>query len=391
MTKNESIVVDDDPDQAQLMKSRCEKALRRKGEISFKTLAGEELKEEIRTLLKRRVQFARSPAEGDALGDSVFDKSPIVLIDYDLAPLFQDEALMTGEVLASLVRRFSTAGPIVSVNRFGGRKFNLSLSGEPRAWADLSVSHDDLEDSGLWTHTWGRYRPWTWPVLLELVGLFPKRVSYCHDHLDENIVDALQIPKAVAAIFPRRSADVLGDLGSVTLLSLTRSRQPPKDPKLPLEFSARIAASEVGRWLEQTVLPTQDVLVDAPHLVTLFPSLLTVERETVSSLNGLATLRGAPALPLDQKPIEASRFRLGFWLSRRVWWTDMVLSSSAVPEVLDPRRRRTLRHVFAEDTSGFHPPKDCTEFEAEGLFPTRWVRRPFGNKIPYEPSSRLAS
>ena len=143
--------------------------------------------------------------------------------------------------------------------------------------------------------------------------------------------------------------------------------------------------------MDLIVLPPQDILVDPPHLVTLFPSLLTVKKETVNSLNKLAILKADSTPPLSEEPLEASRFRLPFWLSRRVWWTDMVLSSSAIPEVLDPKRRRTLRHVFAEDTSRFHPQRDCTEFVSEGLFPTRWVRRPLGDRVPYEPSSRLAS
>jgi hypothetical protein len=38
---------------------------------------------------------------------------------------------------------------------------------------------------------------------------------------------------------------------------------------------ARIAAARLSKWLEDIVLPAQEILVDAPHLVSRLPELLT--------------------------------------------------------------------------------------------------------------------
>ena len=39
----------------------------------------------------------------------------------------------------------------------------------------------------------------------------------------------------------------------------------------------RVAAARLGKWLERLVLPGQNVLVDAPHLVSRFPSLVAAD------------------------------------------------------------------------------------------------------------------
>jgi hypothetical protein len=388
VTNQKVLIVDDDQNLAEVIERNVLNGIRTiRTEYTTSVLAEETLRKEIRILLDRRETLGKK-ANRITRGESQFDDARIVVIDYDLAPLFQSEALMTGEILASLVRQFSWAGPIISVNRFGKQKFMLTLFGESRGWADLNVSHEDLGNSGLWSHTWKRYRPWSWPVLSELPTLFDQRVAHCRKNPKQKIVEALRIPKAVARVFPRRAADALGDLGSVTFADLVHDRQPPKSPRLPPELSARVAASETGKWLEQTVLPGQDILIDPPHLAMLFPSLLTIGDES-AALDRLANLHPGTRLAVKGKLLTSASFNSTFRLTRAAWWTELVLSSSSIPEVADPTKRQSLKRVFAEDTSRFHPRKDCIQYSSEGLFPTRWLRRP-DNSIPYEPAGRLA-
>ena len=42
---------------------------------------------------------------------------------------------------------------------------------------------------------------------------------------------------------------------------------------------ARVGAARISKWLERLVLPEQDILVDAPHLVLRYPNLITSDKK----------------------------------------------------------------------------------------------------------------
>ena len=385
------LVVDDDPGWAESMRKRVAFATESEGEsLRLASLSDSDLKLAIGILIKRQQGFRKHPKTNPTFGDCVFDDADIVVIDYDLGALFGTEALMTGELLASLVRKYSSGGPILSVNRFGPRRFDLIQEGHTRSWADLSVSHEDLRDSGLWTHVWKAYRPWSWPVFLDFPEKFEQRVEYCAENYERKITNLLRIPPSVAKVLPRRATDAVGNLPEVTARQLVDNRLPPKDRGIPKALGARLAASEIGKWLEEFVLPGQDILIDPPHLGSLFPSVLRMDPLTRRKLDELASLQTDAKLPMRQETIAESEFQLPFFLSRKSWWTDLVLTNEHLREVSAPWERRTLPYVFAEDTSRFEDPDRCSSYRMDGLASPRWVRRP-DSSIPYEPPNRLAA
>lgn len=386
------LVIDDESATAERMVANVAAAAKRPGKPLVATpLAGDDLKKEIKILLTRRENLRRNPRIAIHPGDSRLDGGDILVIDYDLSSLYGEDGLMTGELLASLSRRYSFVGPIVSVNRYGPRKFDLSLHGAMGSRADLSISHEDLGDTGLWTNHWNSYRPWHWPVLADYADSFAERVKACELAMDKPVVDLLRMPRPVQSALPPQTADVLGKEMKATPRDLSRvSAVIGKDRDLPVNLAARVAASEIGRWVETCLLPTQDVLIDAPHLGGLFPSLVKGDTSKLATLNRLADLDQLARLPIQEARLAQLEFAKTFPPSRRAWWTDLVLSSGKLREVREPLSRGNSPYVFAEDTSRFHTRKSCKSFLSTGLFTTKWVHQP-DKRIPYEPAGRLAA
>jgi hypothetical protein len=386
------LVIDDEPAMAERMAAKVATAGKNSSRTIVTTpLAGDELKKEIKILLTRRESLKKKPKKAVHRGDSRLDEGDILVIDYDLSSLYGEDGLMTGELLASLSRRYSFVGLIVSVNRYGPRKFDLSLRGAMGSRADLSVSHEDLGDSGLWTTHWNTYRPWHWPMLIDYADTFSERVSACENAMGKPVVELLSMPKSVQSALPQQTADILGRQMTATPLDISReSAVIGKYRDLPVQLAARVAASEIGRWVETSLLPTQDVLIDAPHVGSLFPSLVKGDASKLGTLNGLADLNRSARLPIEEARLTRYKFGSTFPSSRSAWWTDLVLSSGKLTEVREPLSRGNSPYVFAEDTSRFHTRKSCKSFVSTGLFTTKWVRQP-DKRIPYEPAGRLAA
>ena len=73
----------------------------------------------------------------------------------------------------------------------------------------------------------------------------------------------------------------------------------PKDD----QFRPIVVLSPIFKWLERVVLPGQEILVDAPHLISRFPSLLTCDTPDINDWNQ-ADWQDAPAnLPAYREPL----------------------------------------------------------------------------------------
>ena len=125
------LVVDDHEALAEAMRTKVESAV--SGPAKVTSLTGGDLKEAIRELRDRELKWDEhgddwSPRRYDACLDS----ADILVLDYRLADLYGQDGYMTGEDLAALARRYSRAGPIVSVNRFGERSFDCGSVPESR-------------------------------------------------------------------------------------------------------------------------------------------------------------------------------------------------------------------------------------------------------------------
>ena len=386
------LVVDDHDSLAEAMKAKVESALSSSAQVTAFT--GENLKNAIHKLRQREREWKRDSDWRPRQYDTPLDLADILVLDYRLADLYGQHGYMTGEDLAALARRYSRAGPIVSVNRLGEQSFDLRLRAETETWAEMSVAHDDLRNRRLWSaEAEGLYRPWGWSSLEHLPELFDQRVEHALTHLNRPVAKSLGISKTQMDLMPRRVSESLGEEPfSITFeqVAIQRAFQSRGVPRPSQQHIARVAAAEVGKWLSHWVLPGQDILIDAPHLVARYPSLMEDGRtqRTQTSLNKLAQIANEGSLPLRATRIEDARFRPTFWLDRPAWWTELVLDNRRLDENSRPWEMEPLGYCFAEDTSMFHDPSECQPFQAVGTLSERYVRIPDA-RIHYKPVSRL--
>jgi len=333
-----------------------------------------------------------------------FDDVSIFIIDFDLFK--SEEKFLTGEFVAYLARCFSKCGLIVGVNQYGHNTFDLTLRGHPESFADLNVGQAQLNNPDLWRSAWGGarrgFRPWYWPSLPDYLCDLESRVDDVRNSLDsENpnkdkpICEVIGFDPELFELLPRSISQFLGRESAATTFRqfVTESGNclKPKDAQsVNDEILARVGAARISKWLERFVLPEQDILVDAPHLVSRYPSLMVGDITKTETWNQTAQLTNYKQLGLDTEPIESFRLKKDYWLSRPVWFWDKLRECEKIPEVGEPWKRVSLNCVFCEDASRFYEDRMCKEFlaETESPFSRRFVRH--FKKVDYRPRVRLS-
>lgn len=350
----------------------------------------EEFAEDLTVLLDRAKHGGTATKEKK----TSFDTAAVLFVDYRLIDL-KLEGFFTGELVAYLARCFSGCGIIVGVNQFGDRVFDLSLCGHPSSFADVNIGAVDIENRGLWQNGWEGFRPWHWPLLPQAVEALEHRVSELAD-LDVPLFDFIGLDASRIAGLPR------GVLEFVTLRSAadahkTTIREFIRDSGNGLNrkeqtteaFERRVAAARLCKWIERFLLGGQNTLVDAPHLITRFPSLLK-EPNTLETLNSTARLDSVEALPIDGGSVAQHEFKKPHWISRPAWFWESLKDDESIQEVRDPWSRQDVPFRFCEDTSRFQPPDACKEFVADlaSPFTRRYAERLGG--VDYIPELRFS-
>jgi len=320
---------------------------------------------------------------------------------------------LTGEYVAYLVRCFSKCGLIVGVNQFvgvsqyGHNPFDLTLKGHPESFADLNVGQDQLNNLDLWRGTWGGvrrgFRPWYWPSLPDYLCDFEKKVDDVRKSLDSGnpdkdkpICEVIGFDPELFELLPRSISQFLGREPATTTFRqfVTESGNclKPKDAQSVNddEMLARVGAARISKWLERLVLPEQDILVDAPHLVSRYPSLMMGDITKIETWNQTAQLTNYKELGLDTELIESFRLENNHWVSRPVWFWGKLRECENIPEVREPWKRVSSSCVFCEDASRFYEGRMCKEFlaDTESPFSRRFVR--YFKKVDYRPRVRLS-
>ena len=331
-----------------------------------------------------------------------FDDTSIFIIDYDLLKS-KAGGFFTGENIAYSVRCFSTCKLIVGLNQFGRNSFDLTLKGHPESFADLNLGADQLDNPYLWRGTWGEvkrtFRPWYWPNLSDSLGAFDKRVKEVRDNLDEPVCGVLGFDTQVFRLLPRAVVQFIGKgEGKETAETSFRQfvtesgngfRTKDKDI-LDEDVLARVGAARISKWLEIFVLPEQDILVDAPHLVSRYPSLIEGDRKKIGTWNKTAQLVGHDELGLNSMSIEPYRFKKDYWISRPAWFWDKLREHGQIQELTEPRLTVKPDWVFCEDASRFYNRSACREFLADTSSPfTRRFAKGFNN-VDYRPRVRFS-
>lgn len=338
--------------------------------------------EESLKVLERRRKLARSKSNLAVEPCPIIDDSDVLVIDYDLLETNRS-LFLTGEEFAYLSRCYSRCGAIVVVNQYGKDTFDLTLKGHPESFADLNVGQYQLFCDGLWKENWKKseFRSWHWPAIPQLASNLRRRKNELRDHLNEPIINyfgmgRLSLPSAAVEFLQgslKKKPEHITFRDFVTNNSVHGLHRKDK----PFEEGAitRIAASRIGKWLERLILPGQNILVDAPHLVSRFPSLLRGSGNNLANWNKVAELGRRGPLGIKLKDISDFRFSALHWLSRPAWlWAD-VSACKKIKEVRDPFAKggSDQRFVFCEDTSRFVKRTEAQEFIAD--IPSPFVRR----------------
>lgn len=365
-------------------------------EFDINVLAGNDFEEAFAGMRRRQSDF-RANGSWKQDGANPLDDVAVLVVDFDL---FETEKVMNADDVVYLARCFTTCGIIVVVNRLAHNPFDLTLKDHPGSFSEVEIGQTQLGSRVLWGTGQEEFAPWYWPVLPKLAEDFRKRIQDVEDALREgkSLREMLEFPEESWKWLPR---NVLQFLGKDDLLENFLTTSPyglyPKDrvaleseQKIDFSSVSRILAARISKWLEYLVLPEQDILMDAPHLISRFPSLLKGDRENVETWNATAVRHTDHVTEMDMIVLEPFRLKKSYWLSRPVWFWRDVMSYEKIDDVREPWNIESSPWVFCEDTSSFHPEEECRAFKAETVSPfaSRYLKKLDG--VDYLPVQRFA-
>jgi len=362
-------------------------------DFEIETLSQEAFKYAMNVLKKRRQGLRKNDEWGDER--IPLDDTSVFIIDYDL---LDTDPFLTGEAVAYLTRCFSECGLIIGVNQYPDLDFDLTLRGHPESFADLNVTAKQLSNPNLWEHTGAGFRPWYWPVLPNHLRDFEKKVMDVQQSLSEDVpicqVLGFSPDRFDFNMLPRSISQFIGhDPAQTTFREfVTKSGNGlrSKDAEhVNDDILARVGAARISKWLERLVLPELDILVDAPHLVSRYPSLMTGNIARIETWNKTIQLASHQYLGLSTNLIEPFRLKKDHWLSRPVWFWDRLRECEGIAEIREPSKTVQPDWIFCEDISQFWQ-GDHREFVAdtESPFARRFVKALDG--IEYHPKVRFS-
>lgn len=341
----------------------------------------------ITQLETRRAAIRAGEKLDPVIGEAEFDQFDVLIIDYDLLEM-GERGFFTGEDVAYLARCFSRCGIILALNQFGQNTFDLTLKGHLESFADLNIGADQLANPNLWGLPGTRFRPWIWPVIPDFLKRLDRRIEDAMEHLDDPILPFLNFEPEDIDTLPREmvaSLQLLPDENGtsskspreITFRDLARHSPlglAARDEPVDDEQMAHIAAARLSKWLERAVLPSQEILVDAPHLVWRFPSVCIGDSSRITDLNKSAS-RVLEETGLDVDKLSDFLFKQSHWLNRPAWWWRRIQDSQTIEEIRDPWSVERPDAVFCEDVSEFLPKAGARDFVADvpTAAPQRWV------------------
>ena len=409
MTVSKKIVVcDDEGGQASRWKVGLE-GLLRSGDFEVMAFSLQEFQDSLRALEQRRRDLRSPNKEPTAVEDqrasreaTPFDEATVLIVDWDLYDFEWKNTRIDGGQVAYLARCYSKCRYIIGVNIDKvGDPFDLSLVDHPAQFIDLSIGSNQVTHAGLWhdSGTPGGFHPWSWPLVLDSAQRLAERSTALASKLDVSLREVLDLPGDLLTALPRELADYLEVPGQPDALEVTvrdwvstsRSGIARKDVLADDDAIARVAAARLLKWYEAVLVPTQEQLIDAPHLAEKRPGLLHGD-STNPSVWAATTCRGTDGQSgLRDEVIDAFRWRSP-WASRPLWdWPALQQHAPLGETRRAPRPTPSL--VFAEDVGAFVDAKTATRFVAAvpGANRVRYIARPAdAEHVAYIPSRRLS-
>ncbi|MDP2946785.1 MAG: hypothetical protein Q8N88_01605 [Nanoarchaeota archaeon] len=358
-------------------------------ECDIVTIKREKFKDEIKILEKRRLETRKKISWSE---ESVFDDIDIMIIDYDLINPEETDLYLTGELVAYLARCFSKCGLIIGLNQFQ-LDFDLSMKGHPESYCDLNINSNVLDNNGLWSDERDEFRPWHWVKIPLYLESMHEKIKEITENIETPLLNLLGLEKIIK-FFPRSVTSFLQQKPEKMtfkefVLNSGNGLRWRKDDETTNDMMARISAARLSKWIERLILPGHDIIVDAPHIVWRFPSLLNGEFENVDSWNKTTLSKKYDELGIDSKKIKDFRYENSKWVSRPVWFWNEISNFSKIEEVKNPWSRREPPFVFCEDTSCFFEMTNCKEFliDSDSSYLKRYVK--LIPKYDYQPKVRM--
>lgn len=357
--------------------------------------------------LEARSALARRSGVNEGSGDDMaatVDAADILVVDYDLTPdpsrsgegvereqLIRSELRsQTAESVAYLARCYSSCGAVMIVNQaYRQRVFDLTMTKFAESRAEVNVSQQDVASPELWIGEGSEFHPWSWPVLADGPGLLERRVALVD--LKAPVLESLGLLPVETSGLDIKQLDALGDTPlEATFRDVATSPElglMGKDEAVDDDGLKRVAAAGVGRWLDSVVLLSQNVLVDAPHLMLRFPSLLGSDPSKVASWN--AVVRQANSEIANSDLLQTASIPACDWFLKPTWFWPSLARNTAIAEVSRPWTTVSYDWVFCEDTSRFVSFDDAQEFQTDlpGPYSRRFIAHLSG--VQYVPQPRI--
>ena len=370
MNSFEVLVYDDDLDLAESWAEQIKEQIKDAySDAVVKPADGKDFQQLLTLINSQRKEWRKEEDKSGTIDLHDADTADVIVVDYDLLQ-YSDSVDTTGSRLAYLLRCFSKCGFIIVLNEFGRNVFDLSLGSSPEGFADIHIGDEQIGNPGLWQASFDGYRPWYWPVVPNARENFELCVKDVRDNLEKRIFDFLDLGCVIDWI-PRQARDFLlgkQKIEEVTFEGFVESAHGGISPKDTLisEQMARVAAARIVTLLNSIILPEQSVLVDAPHLVSRFPSLILDldQRDDIKIWNQLCSPvdHGIDNLLIER--LKKHKFPKAHWLWRPAWYWPEINKDESIEEVRDPRSVEEIDWVFCEDISRFVPIESARNFRA---------------------------
>ena len=394
------VLCDDEAQKSAEWKQELEELPGMESRFEVLVVEADEFNRDMTTLAKRRAAL-RSKTQAPST-QTIFDQAAILIVDYDLYE-YNPKHLFSGDSVAYLARSFSTCGFIVGVNQDRiSNPFDATLIAHTMLPTDLSIGDQHVADPGLGCSNpaeWNPFRPWSWPYLPERVESLCAKTEELEGRLRAPLQEILQLEESAIMAMPGKIVGPLDvptekHLPAVTVYDWVHKSQMGLRSGDVLGDAdhqvARVAAARLAKWLEFVLLPGQDFLVDAPHLVERRPGLLRGDTADPAVWQAAVQVGKEGEKGLDGNRIAGYRYG-GGWLSRPVWRWRAIASDPGLDEAAEvPRPDEPL--VFAEDQSRFINPEKATRFrsDVDSPFKSRWLGVP-DRDVTYLPAARLTS
>lgn len=385
MSKKNILIVDDEMDVEKSWRHQLEEIQSVTEQFEVSCIKPDEFETSMERLEKRRGEARNGKYETNS--DEKLDSVDILIVDYDLL-MFNQTSYITGEEFAYLARCYSRCGIIITLNQFGTNRFDLSLMGNLDSFADLNIGSLQIGNTGLWSENKTRFRPWSWEILPDFCERYKSIIDSLLDkdeagksNLDQPILKYFKISDEISEYLSPSVKTFISkkeEISEVTFRNFVLESDNGlrrKDKAIDDEQIARIAAARIHKWFERRLLAGQDFLVDAAHLITRFPSLISGDLTQVESWNAATCFGDYSECGIKHEIISDYEFPYRDWLSRPAWFWRSVRECEEIEEVKDPWNSvsKYPEYVFAEDISAFIPLEGAKEFYAD--LPSSFIQR----------------